>query len=302
MERLAGFTGHQGSVYSLIHGRNRGTFISGSGDGQVVEWSIDEPDEGKLMAKVNTNIFSLLPLTGWKTLLIGQLQGGIHVIDLKDRSEKRLLTFHKRGVFDLKLVNDGKIVLAAGGDGVLSVWSIENFDLVQSIKVSDRSLRSIAVNPQNSELAIGASDGCVYILDSNDFRVLYTISHHNNSVFTVIYCHDCKTLFAGSRDAFLSVWNVEEGYTLNKSVSAHMATVNQLELCPNGRLLASVSRDKSTKLWDVDNLELLKVISNEKMEAHINSVNCLLWLDDETLITGSDDRNVIAWKVSINSH
>lgn len=297
VHRLAEFNGHQGSVYSLIRGETPETFVSGSGDRQVVEWSLLKPDEGKLLARVNTNIFTLLPLNDWKTMLIGQLQGGIHVIDLKEGLEKKLLAFHKKGVFDLKLINHGNTFLAAGGDGVLSVWSSESFELLQSIKIADSSLRSISLNSEKAELAIGCSDHHIYILSSENFKQLYKIEHHKSSVFSVLYSRDGSTLLAGSRDAFVSSWNVKEGYVLNQSVGAHMATVNQISLSPDGKWVATASLDKTIKIWNGKNLELLKVISNEKMKAHVNSVNCLLWLDEVTLVSGSDDRNIFAWKI-----
>ena len=265
----------------------------------MVEWALDRPDEGALMAKVNTNIFTLLPLTGWQHLLIGQLQGGIHMIDLKDHSEKKHLVFHQKGVFDLELIDNGSKLLAVGGDGVLSAWDTDTFELIKSFKISEKGLRAIALHPNKPEMAVASSDGNIYLLSTKDFSLLYTMEHHKNSVFSLDFSENGNKLYAGSRDAFLSVWNAEAGYELSESIGAHMYTLNSVRLSPDGRLLATASRDKTVRLWNTQNNELVKVINLEKEEAHTNSVNALLWLDNETLLTAGDDRTINAWKIEV---
>jgi WD40 repeat protein len=75
--------------------------------------------------------------------------------------------------------------------------------------------------------------------------------------------------------------------------------VNHLSLSPNKKLLASASRDKTIKIWDAESLELLKVLDRTKYPtSHTHSVNRLLWLNDDTLISTGDDRKVICWKIS----
>ena len=66
---------------------------------------------------------------------------------------------------------------------------------------------------------------------------------------------------------------------------------------PNGRYLATASRDKTVKLWDAETFELLKVIEVVRDSGHINSVNTLLWINDDLLLTAGDDRRVLGWTV-----
>ena len=70
--------------------------------------------------------------------------------------------------------------------------------------------------------------------------------------------------------------------------------------CPNELWFASASRDKSIKIWDPRNFKLLKVIDASKkgMNAHINSVNKLLWLSyNNYLVSASDDRSIMVWEI-----
>ena len=63
-------------------------------------------------------------------------------------------------------------------------------------------------------------------------------------------------------------------------------------------MLASASKDKSIRIWDTKTWQLLKVINRKKYEYHSNSVNKIIWsADDKSLISVSDDRLGIIWKI-----
>jgi WD40 repeat protein len=66
---------------------------------------------------------------------------------------------------------------------------------------------------------------------------------------------------------------------------------------PSGMLFATVSMDKTIKIWDTEKFQLLKVIDKAKLDGHLSRVNKCLWFDDETLLTGSDDRTIMMWKM-----
>jgi WD40 repeat protein len=55
--------------------------------------------------------------------------------------------------------------------------------------------------------------------------------------------------------------------------------------------------DKTIKIWATENFQLLKVIDKTKQNGHLSSVNKCLWMDDETLLSGSDDRTIMMWKI-----
>jgi WD40 repeat protein len=54
--------------------------------------------------------------------------------------------------------------------------------------------------------------------------------------------------------------------------------------------------DKSIKVWDLEELKLLKVIDKARHAGHGTSVNKLLWTPGQ-LLSASDDRSISAWDV-----
>jgi len=288
-------TGHRASVYSLTQGKEPHLILSGSGDGWVVEWNLNDPELGRLVAKAEANIFSLFEN---KDLIVaGNMNGGIHWIYPNELERNKDIAHHQKGVFDIQLFDNH--LFTTGGKGILTKWSMEERRPVLSLHVSARSLRQMAFSKKRNEIAVGASDTNIYILDANTFDVKEILEDaHDHSVFTVKYSTDGKYLLSGGRDAHLKVWEIENKYKRISSQPAHYFTINDIAFHPDGKIFATASRDKTIKIWSLQDFKLLKVLDVARDGGHINSVNSLLWTTHHNwLVSGSDDRSLIIWEV-----
>jgi WD40 repeat protein len=146
-------------------------------------------------------------------------------------------------------------------------------------------------------MAVGFSDHKIRVYQLTDFTLLNTLDAHTNSVFTVAFTNDGKELLSGGRDVMLRSWLVNQNYKLDVDVAAHNLHINHIAFNPSGKLFATVSMDKTIKIWATEKFQLLKVVDKFKYDGHLSSVNKCLWFDDETLLTGSDDRTIMMWMV-----
>jgi WD40 repeat protein len=55
--------------------------------------------------------------------------------------------------------------------------------------------------------------------------------------------------------------------------------------------------DKSIKVWNTEDMKLLKVIDRARHGGHGTSVNKILWLSEHRLVSAGDDRNIIIWDI-----
>lgn len=271
-------------------------FLSGGGEGWIVSWNLADPDPGKLIARVESNVFSLLK-TG-TTIVAGDMNGGMHWVNL-DSDETVDVQHHRKGVFNIW--QEGDFLYALGGDGYISRRPIGEPRNVESIQISHQALRCQCATVDN-QVAIGSSDGAIYFFDLLKFELVgKTENAHANSVFTLAYDAQSHRLVSGSRDAQIKVWD-SKGQSI-KSIAAHMYTVNSLCFNSDGSLLFSGSRDKTIKVWDGHSFELLKVIEGIRDGGHLNSVNSLLWCPDQDyLVSGSDDKSIGIWKIENTAH
>jgi len=290
-------TGHNGSVYQL-RAAGSGAFLSAGGDGWIVRWDINSEDveTGKLVAKTGTQIFSLFYEEGSGLLVAGDMLGGIHFVNEEDPELVRRFQHHKKGVFGIQKHNEHLYTL--GGDGLFSKWSLEEIGKVESMQLSDQSLRSMAIS--QSSIYVGSSDKCIYMIDKVSENVISVAKQaHQNSVFSLAFDPNVQHLLSGGRDAMLNIWSEGNELKIYKGVTAHLFTINAIKFNPSYTLFATASRDKTIKIWDAKTYKLLKVIEAIRDLGHVNSVNHLLWLSETILISCSDDRTIKIWQINL---
>ena len=296
VEKIDTFGGHRDCVYTLEPASDPNRFFSAGGDGQIVEWQLDRPDLGRLVANVPASVYAMAFQSATGLLWIGQNYEGIHWIDPIQKQQVNSLKITSAAIFDIKLYKQDAFV--ALSDGVVVVLDANQLVVRKHLKASGQSARCIAVNPVEREFVVGYSDHSVRIFDLETYALKQTITGHTNSVFTVAYSPDFRYLLTAGRDAHLKVWDVENGYSVQHTIVAHMFAINHLLFSPDGRYLATASMDKSIKIWDAESYRLLKVVDRARHAGHGTSVNKLLWTDSHQLISGSDDRTISVWKLS----
>ncbi len=299
VNKLHTLTGHNDCIYALTEGSDPRYFYTASGDGMVVEWDLDQPKEGKLIAKLNNSVYALAIDREKNWLFIGHNFEGIHVIDLNENKEIWSLKLTDQAIFDIAVV--GNEVYVGTGDGVLIIINSEKRAIKKHIKLSSKSIRVLAVALSKKHLAIGLSDHTVKIMDmANNFQPIVNLASHSNSVFALGYSPDETMLVSGGRDAHLKFWD-SVNYSQTQNIVAHMYAINYLSFKEDGKLLVTCSMDKSMKIWDVEEQKLLKVIDKARNAGHGTSINKVVWSTYQgNIISVSDDRSISIWQISVN--
>lgn len=284
-KHLKTYTGHQSAVYALC-ADGTGGFFSASGDGMLVHWPAGK-DDGQLVAKVPGNIFSLSYDAEEKRLMAGSGQGDLFVIADVFGSNPGVRRFlaHSKGLYRFLNIPEG--LLSAGGDGRILRWN-HQFEITAEINNSTTSTRALCLD-KTGNLWAGSSDFAIRVYDTAG-KLQKTLQGHKQSVFDLCVLPGNQIL-SGGRDATLIMWS--ETGELQQTIPAHLLHVHSIELHPEGKWFATGSMDKTMKIWDAHNLELLKVIDNDKLPFHTSSVNCLIWLDETTVLSAGDDRRIV---------
>lgn len=297
VNKLNTLRGHNHSVYALSGGVTPEHFYTGSGDGMVVGWDLREPEDGVLLAKLPHSVYALAIDKERNLLFIGHNFEGVHVIDLASNKEIWSLKVTSSAIFDMKVIDS--MLLVATGDGVLVVLDIDARSPLRHLKISDKSLRVLAVDPVRSQFSVGASDHQVTVFGWKDWKPVAKLDGHSNSVFALDYSPDGKTLISGGRDASLKFWNTSDFSQLS-SVAAHMYAINYLSFRKDGRYFVTCSMDKSIKLWDPTEFKLLKVIDKARHAGHGTSINKVIWTDfKDQVVAISDDKTISIWDIHI---
>ena len=101
-------------------------------------------------------------------------------------------------------------------------------------------------------LASGTKDNAVTLWDVGTGRVVVSLQGHSNSILSLAFSPDGKTLASGSADCTVRLWDVGRGK--ERATLPHQpvwGAVRRLAFSPDGKLLASGSDDWTVKLWDL---------------------------------------------------
>ncbi len=289
------FLGHKEAIYA-IGKLSPDSFLSAGSDRMLIKWAYKNKNEGSLIARLPETVFTLKLNRSKDQCLCGTQNGNILILDLNKNKLIKHLQLNAGSVFDIKHFDDDNYILACGS-GDLILIDKNDFTIKSRISISNSNLRCI--NIFEKYIAVGCSDKSIYIVNYEHLKVQKCLSGHESSVFCLSYNHNGQ-LISGSRDAHLNLWSNDNTLPVQR-IPAHNFTINSIALNPKRsyNLIATASRDKSIKIWNAENLQLLKVVHAQKQYSHQRSVNNLLWLDDNYLISASDDKSLILWQIKI---
>jgi WD40 repeat protein len=289
--KLAVNQGHKDAIFALASTQDSKIFFSSGADGFVTSWQADGASDGQLIARVPNSVYAMAVQDNY--LLIGHNYDGLHVVDWRKKKEIGTVQLTTKQIFDIKIIGD--LAYIGTGEGELIKLNYKTLQVLNRVQLSDKSIRSIAVRPDEQELALAFSDNHIRIVLPETLKVLKDFDAHSNSVFKVAYKNDL--LFSGGRDAQLKVWDHQHAYENIFQAPAHMWAINDLAFSPDGEHFVTCSMDKTIKLWDARTFELLKVIDKDRFDSHTSSVNKILWLDTGQVISISDDRAIMLWNI-----
>ncbi|MEG3916059.1 AAA-like domain-containing protein, partial [Microcoleus sp. w2-18bC1] len=117
-----------------------------------------------------------------------------------------------------------------------------------------------------------------------------SLEGHSNSVRSVAFSPDGKTLASASSDHTIKLWNMQTQKPI-ATLTGHSNSVYSVVFSPDGLTLASGSEDNTIKLW---NMQTQKPIAT--LTGHSNSVYSVAFSPDgKTLASASSDNTITLW-------
>lgn len=290
MKSIASNEDHSAAIYALCEGGN-GTVFSGAGDRFVVRWNAFTLQQNGFTVKLEEPVFSLAFDEKNNVLYIGTSNGSIHLIDVTSRQEIKHYKIHSAAIYNFIILNKRNEIIAVSGDGTISIWGLANHELIRRIPISPEKIRSIAFHPSEAIIAVGDNEGLVHILETSFYNELYTIHAHEQGV-TALAFHPAKpVLLSAGKDAHLNAYNIPNDYSVLTKLPAHKSSIYRIAFSPDAAHFITSSRDKSFKLWDAHQLEVISKME-VKSNAHTHSVNAVQWIDNYHFMTAGDDRRI----------
>lgn len=224
------------------------------------------------------------------------------------------LSGHDDGVGRLSFSPDGQIVAMWSYDSAIRLWDVRTGELKAVLTEPKGFVRSVAFSPDSRSLATESIHGfSAHLWDMGTGGLKTTLDHQTlekdpDFVVGVAFAPDGKTLVTAT---YLNIylWDVGTAKVRVKLIDpdvristptwrtvkgfSHGDTIYGLAISPDGRTLATVSRDATAKLWDLESGRLKATLQHEGKVLTLTFSH-----DSNTLATGSEDRKARLWVVS----
>ncbi|PPL03882.1 WD40 repeat domain-containing protein [Parapedobacter indicus] len=291
-------SGHQNPIFAIENGVVASVVYTGGNDKGVVEWDLAEMAFKRILYPVQFSVYALHLIAGTPLLAIGTRDGKGHVVHTDTRERIAKLDHHQRPIFAIKSFKTKPELILASEDGTVSIWNTHAFDLLYHFKVSDHTVRTIAISIDENWVVFGTKDGKVKLYNALDYSFVEELPAHAMPVTSLCFSPDGRYLLTGGRDAQLNVLDTSD-FTVVNTFTPHLFTVYAIKFHPFSPIFATASRDKSIKIWSSDDFRLLRVISFERgFDSHLLSVNDIIWnAYKNQLISVGDDKQAIVWDV-----
>lgn len=217
---------------------------------------------------------------------------------------------------DLAFSLDGRILATWGYGPAIKLWDVERGNL-KSVVAESHDFVRISISPDSHTLATAnIKDFSVKLWDIETGRLKATLPDPNPKQYEfgvgadVVFNPNGRTIATCSHDT-LYFWDARTLQLLTTLVDpsverstgplglrtlkafSHGDTIYNLMFSPDGRTLATASRDGTAKLWDAASGKLTATLRHDRKVTRLAFTP-----DGQTVATGSEDRTARLWDVA----
>ncbi|KAJ3397162.1 general transcription repressor [Lobulomyces angularis] len=159
-----------------------------------------------------------------KSLATGAEDRTIRVWDIQKRKVTHTFLGHEQEIYSLDWSRDSRILVSGSGDKCVKVWDLETGQLALTMSnpddktmpplqpneiVKDSGVTGVAVNPLNTRcVAAGSLDRMVRVWDTRTGFLLERFEGHQDSVYSVAFSPDGRSIVSGALDQTLKIWDL----------------------------------------------------------------------------------------------
>jgi polyadenylation factor subunit 2 len=196
-----------------------------------------------------------------------------------------IMQAHDTAITALNYSHNDDWLLSGDQDGTLKFWQT-NFNNVNIINAHEDAIRDVAFAPGDSKFVTASDDSSLKIWNFSNGQEESVLKGHNWDVKTADWHPTLGLVVSGSKDNLIKLWDPRSGTAISTLHGfKHTITKTRFQPQQGSNLLASISRDKSMRIFD---LRAMKDIFVYRSEVDISAL-CWNPIHSSMLSTGGYD-------------
>ncbi|XP_040572716.1 lissencephaly-1 homolog [Lepeophtheirus salmonis] len=239
----------------------------------------------------------------------------IKVWDFETGDYERTLKGHTDCVQDIGFDSPGKLLVSCSADMSIKIWDFQTYECLKTLQGHDHNVSSVCFTPNGDYILSASRDKTIKMWETATGYCVRTYTGHREWVRNVRVLHDGSLLASCSNDQSVRVWSTSTK-DCKDELRDHDHVVECISWAPEsavgpinealtlsgedgvkkrtGPFLASGSRDKTIKVWDVSTGQVLFTYVG-----HDNWVRGLVWHPGgKYLLSASDDKTIRVWDIA----
>ncbi len=148
-----------------------------------------------------------------------------------------------------------EVVIAGSAGGQLKLWDLENSKVMRTLAGHRAGCLAVDFHPFGEYFASGSLDTNLKIWDIRKKNCIVTYKGHTKGIEHVRISPDGRWVVSGSQDGMVKLWDLRAGKLM--SDFQHDAAITSMDFHPCYFQLATGCADRTVRVWDLENLQLL---------------------------------------------
>lgn len=271
---------HDGLITSICIDKDNLVTVSEDGTGKVIDLEFN----AKFGFKINFTPLSvdynaqvgLISVSGDRNLLIVNTESGNIINKSLELSGSNSI-----------ITNDFKIIKGTGENNI-TIFSDSGEPIS---KIKGRSLTAeLVADIGNKRVVFASGDKRVHLLDYTSSED-QTLATHKETISSVLYIPLKDYIISGAYDDTIVIWDMQNQVEVKRI--KHLQLVTALATSPSDDLfVAACSGDNTLHIFSIEGKK------QTSWEAHEDFISSVLFMNEEVIISGSDDGNLKFWKLN----